>query len=69
MGPSRKDLLLHGVRDLVVVAQPHRRPRARVQPEHVAKLLVLRTQTLDRCHAEAVHVADQRQAGEIYIVL
>ena len=47
---------------LVIVAQPHRRPRPRVQPEDVAVTPVLRVQTLDRRRAQAVHVADQRQA-------
>ena len=64
MRPGRKDLFLHGLCDLVVVAQPDRRPRPRVQTEDVAEPPVQRVQALDRRRAEAVHVADQRQAGK-----
>ena len=64
MRPGREDLLLHGVGDLVVVAEPDGRPRSGVKPEDVAEPLPLRVQTLDRRRAEAVHVADQGQAWE-----
>ena len=64
MRPGRKDVSLHGLGDLVIVAQPDRRPRPRVEPEDVAEPPVQRVQTLDRRRAEAVHVADQRQAGK-----
>ena len=62
MRPGREDLLLHGVGDLVVVAEPDGRPRSGIQPEDVAEPLLLRVQALDRRRAEAVHVADQWQA-------
>ena len=62
MRPGREDLLLHGVGDLVVVAEPDGRPRSGVEPEDVAEPLLLRVQTLDRRLAEAVHVTNQWQA-------
>ena len=62
MRPGREDLLLHGVGDLVIVADPDGRPWAGVEPEDVAEPLLLRVQALDRRRAEAVHVTDQRQA-------
>ena len=65
MWPGRKDLLLHGVSDLVVVAEPDGRPRSGVQPEDVTKLLLLRMQALNWCCAKAVHVTYQRQAAKI----
>ena len=57
-----ENVLLHRVGDLLVVAEEHGRPRAGVQPEYVAVLLLVIVQDLHRVAAEDVHVADQGEA-------
>ena len=57
--PGGENVLLHGVGDLLVVAEEHGWPRARVQPEDVAVLLLVVVQDLHRAAAEDVHVADE----------
>ena len=63
--PRGEDVLLHRVDDLLVVAEEHGGPRAGVQPENVAILLLVIVQDLHRLAAKDVHVADQREAGSI----
>ena len=62
VGPVGEDIRPQCLRDELVTAQIHRRPRAGVQSEYVAVPLPLPLQGLHRSAAKKIGVANQREA-------
>ena len=63
--PGSEYVLLHGIDNLLIVAEEDSWPRARVQPEDVTVFLLVGMQHLHRLAPQDIHVANQWQAMEL----
>ena len=63
MRPGSEYVLLHGVDNLLIVAEEDSWPRARVQPEDVSIFLLVGVQHLHWLAPQYVHVANQWEAN------
>ena len=60
--PGSKNVLLHGVDNLLIVAEEDSRPRARVQPKDVTVFLLVGVKDLHWLAPQDIHVANQWKA-------
>ena len=63
--PGSKYVLLHGIYNLLIVAEEDSWPRARVQPEDVTIFLLVGVQHLHWLAPQDIHVANQWEANVI----
>ena len=62
--PGSKYVLLHGIDNLLIVAEEDSWPWARVQPEDVTVFLFVGMQHLHRLAPQDIHVANQWEANK-----